>query len=171
MLSRYAVVETRFGWMVMGGTDAGLSMLTLPRPSVKAVVATIKASERAAVEDASAFGDLSFRLQRYFEGEDVELSDKLDFGSGTDFGMAVWAATRSIPHGETRSYSWVARLVGASKACRAVGSALGRNPLPIVVPCHRVITSDGRLGGFGGGLEMKRLLLRLEAPGRPLGLS
>ena len=171
MLSRYAVVETRFGWMVVGGSDAGLRMSTLPQPSVKYFVAAIKASERAAVEDASAFGDLAFRLQRYFEGEDVELSDKLDLGGATDFGMAVWAATRSIPYGETRSYAWVARLMGASKACRAVGSALGRNPLPIIVPCHRVVASDGGLGGFGGGLDMKRLLLRLETSGRPPGLS
>ena len=171
MLSRYAVVETRFGWMVVGGSDTGLRMITLPQPSVKYVVAAIKASERAAVEAESAFGDLAFRLQRYFEGEDVELSDKLDFGGATDFGMAVWAATRSIPYGETRSYAWVARLMGASKACRAVGSALGRNPLPIIVPCHRVVASDGGLGGFGGGLDMKRMLLRLETSGRPPGLS
>jgi methylated-DNA-[protein]-cysteine S-methyltransferase len=171
LLSRYAVVETRLGQVVIGGSDAGLRLLTLPRTSVKAVVAAIEASETAAVEDASAFGDLPLRLQRYFEGEDVELADKPDFGDASDFGIAVWSATRSIPFGETRSYAWVARQIGASKACRAVGGAMGRNPLPIIVPCHRVITGDGRLGGFGGGLDMKKQLLRLETPGRPPGRS
>ncbi|GAI87660.1 unnamed protein product, partial [marine sediment metagenome] len=74
-----------------------------------------------------------------------------------------WEETRLIPYGETRSYAWVAKQVGKPKAARAVGQAMGSNPLPIIIPCHRVITSNGKLGGFGGGLEMKRQLLSLEA--------
>jgi len=74
----------------------------------------------------------------------------------------VWQATRLIPYGETRSYLWVAVQIGKPGAARAVGQALGRNPLPVIVPCHRVIAADGGLGGFTGGLEMKRRLLELE---------
>jgi methylated-DNA-[protein]-cysteine S-methyltransferase len=75
----------------------------------------------------------------------------------------VWEITRLIPYGETRSYAWVAEQIGQPRAVRAVGQALGKNPLPIIIPCHRVITSNGKLGGFGGGLEMKKRLLSLEA--------
>jgi len=74
----------------------------------------------------------------------------------------VWQATRLIPYGETRSYLWVAVQIGKPGAARAVGQALGRNPLPVIIPCHRVIASDGGLGGFTGGLVMKRRLLELE---------
>lgn len=74
----------------------------------------------------------------------------------------MWRALLKIPRGETRSYAWVARQIGKPRATRAVGAACGANPVPIVVPCHRVIASDGSLGGFGGGLAWKRKLLRLE---------
>ena len=82
---------------------------------------------------------------------------------GTEFQLRVWNALRAIPYGETRSYAAIARQIGAPRSVRAVGAANGRNPLPIVVPCHRVIGSNGRLVGFGGGLRVKRLLLDIEA--------
>lgn len=80
----------------------------------------------------------------------------------TAFDRAVWAAALEIPFGETRSYAWVARRIGRPKAMRAVGNSLNRNPLAPFVPCHRVIASDGTLGGFAGGLKKKRLLLKQE---------
>jgi len=92
----------------------------------------------------------------------VDFPDELDFGSAPPFREAVWQATRSIPFGETRSYGWVAERIGKPNASRAVGQALAANQLAILVPCHRVIGSDGGLCGFGGGLEMKRSLLDME---------
>ncbi len=80
----------------------------------------------------------------------------------TQFQKAVWRATAGIPYGETRSYAWVAKRIGNPRAVRAVGQALGANPVPIIIPCHRVIGSSGKLCGFAGGLALKQRLLELE---------
>lgn len=108
------------------------------------------------LEDARA------QLLEYFAGKrrvfDLPLSPQ-----GTEFQLRVWAALRAIPYGETRSYQQVAESLGNSKATRAVGMANNRNPLPILIPCHRVVGKDGRLVGYGGGLQRKRYLLDLEA--------
>ncbi len=100
-------------------------------------------------------------LEEYFAGKRREFSFPLDL-RGTDFQLACWRALLAIPYGETRSYAAIARAVGKPKAFRAVGMANNRNPIAIVVPCHRVIASDGTLCGYGGGLEVKRKLLELE---------
>ena len=92
----------------------------------------------------------------------MDFPDKLDLARATRFQQDVWQITRTIPYGETRSYAWVAGQLGLPMAVRAVGQALARNPLPIIIPCHRVVGSHGGLGGFRGGLEMKRHLLNLE---------
>ncbi|MEP5567957.1 MAG: methylated-DNA--[protein]-cysteine S-methyltransferase [Halioglobus sp.] len=101
------------------------------------------------------------QLREYFAGKrqnfDLPLSP-----AGTEFQQNVWSALKAIPYGELRSYRDIAESLKKPKAVRAVGAANGRNPLPIVVPCHRVIGSDGSLTGFAGGLEAKRVLLRLE---------
>jgi len=112
------------------------------------------------------FEDLVARLRTYFSGHKVSFPDQLDLSGATPFQRQVWEKTRLIPFGETRSYSWVAEQIKQPGAVRAVGQALGRNPLPIIIPCHRVITADGKPGGYTGGLEMKRFLLRLEAIAR-----
>ena len=101
-----------------------------------------------------------FRL--YFAGELQTFDLPLEI-VGTDFQKRVWVALQTIPYGQTRSYSQLAREIGAPRAVRAVGAANGRNPIPIIVPCHRVIGASGKLVGFGGGLDWKRLLLDLEA--------
>jgi methylated-DNA-[protein]-cysteine S-methyltransferase len=103
------------------------------------------------------------QLQLYAQGKPVVWRVPLDFSSGTEFQRAVWNAMRNIPHGQTRSYGWLAERVKNPRAYRAVGSACGVNPLPVVVPCHRVVAGDGSLGGFSGGLNRKRRLLALEA--------
>ena len=102
------------------------------------------------------------QLQEYFAGtrKDFDLSLKL---SGTEFQVSVLEALQDIPYGQTTSYGAIAKQIGRPKAVRAVGAANGRNPIPIVVPCHRVIGSSGDLTGFGGGLDTKEALLRLEA--------
>ena len=102
-------------------------------------------------------------LDRYFGGQPVDFSRiPVRFAHGTDFQRHVWNTIQQIPYGEVRSYKWIAEQIGRPKAVRAVGSAVGANPVSILNPCHRVIRSNGALGGYGGGLERKRLLLAFE---------
>lgn len=103
------------------------------------------------------------QIGEYFAGSRQSFDLPLDL-RGTPFQIAVWQALGKIPYGETRSYAEIARAVGSPTACRAVGMANHRNPIPIVIPCHRVVGSDGSLVGYGGGLRIKRLLLALERP-------
>lgn len=122
----------------------------LPRDSVPLALPTTPLLRQAAAELAAYFaGDL-----REFT---VPLAPK-----GTPFQQKVWAALREIPYGETRSYKEIAAMVGNEKACRAVGMANNRNPLPIFIPCHRVVGADGELVGYAGGLDVKTFLLELE---------
>jgi len=102
-------------------------------------------------------------LKRYFSGESVSFDVPLDLRYYTPFQQAVWKAAAAIAPGETRSYAWIAKRIRNPKAARAVGQALGANPVPIIIPCHRVISSAGTMGGYSGGLGMKRKLLELEA--------
>lgn len=120
------------------------------------------------VEDPQRTAELRRQLAEYFAGErrefDLELAPE-----GTPFERSVWEALRTIPFGETRSYGEIAAAIGHPGAARAVGRANGANPIPIVVPCHRVIGSNGSLTGFGGGLENKSRLLELEGGALPFG--
>lgn len=103
------------------------------------------------------------QLREYFAGERHEFSLPVRVTRGSDFDRAVWSKIAEIPYGETATYGDIARAVGDPGAARAVGVACNRNPLPLVVPCHRVIGANGKLVGFGGGLHRKRFLLELEA--------
>ncbi|MFQ5827439.1 MAG: methylated-DNA--[protein]-cysteine S-methyltransferase [Dehalococcoidia bacterium] len=161
-MMRYCLFPTPLGWMGLLGSEAGIRRVILPKPSPQDVLRLLSHSLRGAKEDASPFGDLPQRLSRYLEGERVSLADPLDLEGTTPFQQEVWAQTRLIPPGQTRSYGWVARRMGRPRAVRAVGGALARNPVPLLIPCHRVVRSDGGLGGYGGGLEMKRRLLQIE---------
>jgi methylated-DNA-[protein]-cysteine S-methyltransferase len=102
-------------------------------------------------------------LTRYFAGDAVTFSVPLSVQGGSDFERAVWRELYAIPYAEMRTYGQVAAAVGEPHAARAVGTACNRNPLPVIVPCHRVVGADGKLVGFGGGLWRKKLLLELEA--------
>jgi methylated-DNA-[protein]-cysteine S-methyltransferase len=110
--------------------------------------------------------NLARHLQSYAAGKSVAFTVPLDLSAGTPFQRKVWRALCEIPRGQTRSYAWVARRIGRPRAVRAVGAACGANPISILIPCHRVIASDGSLGGFGGGLALKRRLLALEGADR-----
>ena len=103
------------------------------------------------------------QLRAYFVGDRTGFTVPLQVRGGSDFERAVWQAIAAIPYGETRSYGEIARSVGQPDGAQAVGTACNRNPLPIIVPCHRVIGANGKLVGFGGGLHRKRWLLQLEA--------
>ena len=114
------------------------------------------------VEDPARFEEARRQLDEYFAGQRTEFDLPLN-AKGTPFQQDVWAALQTIPYGEVRSYGQIAAQIGRPGASRAVGLANGRNPIAVIVPCHRVIGASGALTGYGGGLHRKRLLLDLEA--------
>ena len=151
------------GWVGMLASAKGLVDTTLPQRSAQEACQLLGDSVNHATWSLHPFEDLMERLKAYFNGHRTAFPDKLDLSRATHFQREVWETTRLIPYGETRSYAWVAEQIKRSLAMRAVGQALGKNPLPIIIPCHRVVANDGKLGGFSGGVKMKRYLLSLEA--------
>lgn len=147
------------------GSNQGLMSATLPQPSAREAERRLGDRIQAAARSEKPFTDLIERLKAYFAGQRVSFPDELDLSSATTFERQVWRLVRLIPYGETRSYGWIAKQMGKSGAARAVGQALARNRLPIIIPCHRVV-SDGGLGGYSGGLVVKKSLLHLEADHR-----
>ena len=158
----YITFNTAMGWVGVIDSKSGLRCTTLPQPSAREAHRLLGEKAEGADWSPHRFEDLVKRLQAYFNGDTVDFLDKLDLAGTTPFQREVWKITRLIPYGETRSYKWVAEQLGKPGAARGVGQALGRNPLPIIIPCHRVIRSDRGLGGFAGGLDMKRRLLEIE---------
>ncbi len=159
----YITFSTDMGWVGILSSAKGLLRTTLPQPSVHEVRQLLGNNINYAIWSPHLFKDLMERLRTYFSGYRTTFPDKLNLSQATHFQREVWDITRCIPYGETRSYAWVAEQIKKPRAVRAVGQALSKNPLPIIVPCHRVVASDGKLGGFSGGAEMKRCLLSLEA--------
>ena len=163
---KYTISHTSMGWVGILSSAQGLLRTTLPQHSAQhsAQQARHLLGERLnyAVWSPNLFDGLMERFRIYLSGGKITFPDQLDLSGATPFQYRVWEITRLIPYGETRSYTWVAQQVGKPGAVRAVGQALARNPLPVTIPCHRVLAIDGGLGGFSGGTEMKRCLLQLE---------
>ena len=157
---KYALRETKLGWVGIVIEDGAIVAAALPRSREAAEEAMARCgADEPAGDEAAPLLDL---VQRAAEGEDVPTNGVLRLVGGTPFQRAVWQEMRSIPRGSTISYAELARRVGRPGAARAVGQAVGANPIPLLIPCHRVAGSNGGLGGFGGGLPMKRTLLRQE---------
>ncbi|MCP5151692.1 MAG: methylated-DNA--[protein]-cysteine S-methyltransferase [Ectothiorhodospiraceae bacterium] len=152
---RYTYVDSPIGRLLLAGDTRGLHYLGFPsgRGSL--------APPPTWTPDPSPFANVTAQLGDYFDGR-LRVFDVALVMHGTEFQRRVWTLLRDIPFGETRSYGWLAAALGTPRASRAVGAANGANPLPIIVPCHRVIGADGSLTGFGGGLPTKRFLLELE---------
>lgn len=150
--------ESPIGTLLLQGDDEVVSLIKLP-------CASTEASPAPWVDDvprvAKALKKAVTQLRQYFDGRRRQFDLELEL-SGTDFQVAVWEALAEIPYGETVTYAELAEMVGHPNAFRAVGSANGANPIPIVLPCHRVVASGGGLGGYGGGLPLKKSLLALE---------
>jgi methylated-DNA-[protein]-cysteine S-methyltransferase len=108
------------------------------------------------------YGSFYQQLDDYFQGKEVDFDVPLDIRSGTPFQRTVWDYLRKIPYGQTRSYGEIARSIGKPGSQRAIGQANGANPLPIIIPCHRVVAADHKLGGYSAGVEIKRALLSIE---------
>ena len=143
-------VMTKYGTVIIEAGPKGIVSLELSRGREK------KYNDRSVYLDK-----LERYLKEYFKGRNPAVSFPLDL-KGTAFQKTVWKALLKIPYGETSTYAWVAKQAGNLKACRAAGNAVGRNPIAIVLPCHRVIRSDGSLGGFSGGLKWKKILHKVE---------
>jgi len=151
-------------WMGICSTKKGISLVVLPRLTEEEVLQTIREHTQGAnlEESPQHFENLKKDLLDYFSGRKVEFDYPIDLSHYTPFQSAVFTATRSIPYGETRSYHWIARKIGNPKGSRAVGQALKENSIPILVPCHRVIEQNGKIGGFSPGIKWKEWLLQLE---------
>jgi methylated-DNA-[protein]-cysteine S-methyltransferase len=162
---RHTIVDSPVGELLLAADDHALRRLSFQAgPDPLAVPPTWVRADDGVLATARA------QLAEYFAGERRAFDLPLAF-DGTDFQRRVWGALLEIPYGETTSYGELARRIGRPDACRAVGLANGSNPIAVIVPCHRVIGTNGSLTGFGGGLERKRLLLDLEGGAVQLALG
>ncbi len=166
-VTSYTTIASPLGDLVLAAADDALTGLYIAHPPKSLDTSSWR-------RDAEPLRDAIAQVRAYFAGElrdfDLPLAP-----AGTPFQRQVWEALRTIPYGETRSYGYIAAAIGRPSASRAVGMANGRNPISIIVPCHRVIGSNGLLTGYGGGLDRKQILLDLErravAPERENQLS
>ena len=152
----YCYLDTPIGELLLAGEDGALAMIGFPKGSMR------RDPESDWIYNEKPLTQVRQQLTEYFAGKRKRFDLPLRL-AGTEFQVSVLEALQKIPYGETVSYGEVAKRIGRPKAMRAVGAANGRNPIPIVVPCHRVIGRSGDLTGFGGGIDTKEALLRLEA--------
>ena len=153
--TRYRWLDSPFGRLLISGDDTGLRSIFFDREGRRCTPGSDW------IRDDASHAEAVRQLGAYFEGRLKEFDLALA-PHGTEFQLEVWRALVEIPYGETASYAEIAARIGRPEAVRAVGAANGANPLPIVVPCHRVIGADGSLTGYGGGLDLKASLLALE---------
>lgn len=152
----YCYLNSPIGDLLLAGDESALTLIGFPKGKMR------HDPEPDWIFNEKPFAAARQQLQEYFAGDRKDFDLPLQL-SGTEFQVQVLEELQTIPYGETTSYGDIANRIGRPKAVRAVGAANGRNPLPIVIPCHRVIGSSGDLTGFGGGLDTKAALLRLEA--------
>jgi methylated-DNA-[protein]-cysteine S-methyltransferase len=145
------VIRTRAGRVGIYASEKGLTRIVLGEKA------------RGSRERNEVLKKARKELGAYFSGKQVRFTVPVDLGCATEFRVRVWRKLRNMPYGQTVSYGTLARMCGRPRSSRAIGGAVGANPLPVVIPCHRVIAADGSLGGFAGGLKWKKFLLRLEA--------
>ena len=160
----WASVKSRVGVIRAAATPRGVCTIALGTETAQDFFSWLERHVGHAPRRPERSGLVGLALDQiaeYLEGKRREFDLPLDL-RGTEFQRKVWAAVAGIPYGQTRTYAEVARLIGKPQAVRAAGAANGANPLPLVVPCHRVLGSDGSLTGYGGGLDVKRKLLEME---------
>ena len=160
----YSVFKTRWGWTGVVQGENGVKNIILPHPFRQEVEEIIAQRFPNAQQDDAALESLTKTFDDYFKGKKIFPSLPIDWSGNTEFSKKVLTATQNIPRGEVRTYKWLGIYLGKPRSFRAIGNALRRNPFPIVVPCHRVICSDGSLGGFSApsGVSLKRKLLEME---------
>ncbi len=156
------IFKSRWGWMGLAESSAGIASIVLSKSSKQAVKASLGAKDQPAGTPSPRLLSARKQLTQYLEGKRTSFTVPLDLSKGTTFQRRVWSVLRHVPYGRLSSYRSLAALVGGTQYARAVGNAVGSNPVPIIVPCHRVVAHDGSLGGFSCGLPIKRKLLALE---------
>jgi len=154
-MKQYCYVNSPIGNLLLAGTKKGLETILFPYAHEHTNI-TAQWSHNEHI-----FSSVRLQLFEYFQGKRREFTTDLNL-RGTVFQVKVWRELQKIPFGRTESYSNIAKKIGNSRACRAVGMANNRNPVPIIIPCHRVIGKNGTLTGFGGGVDLKQKLLKLE---------
>lgn len=146
----FDILETPFGKIYLIFSGPSLTGITFDRP------------QGISFRSSEAAGPAKRELEEYFSQGRKRFSCETSFPGGSEFERLVWNALREVPYGETRTYKWLADRIGHPRSCRAVGNALGKNPIPIIFPCHRIIESDGSLGGYSSGTDLKRRLIEME---------
>lgn len=159
----YGIFDSSLGVICVASTEKGVCKIALPKEGEKDFFEWLRThfSPQDVIEDRSKNEGVLAELESYLAGELREFQSPLDL-RGTEFQRKVWREVKAIPYGTTRSYRDIAERIGHPRAYRAVGAANRANPIPVIVPCHRVIGRDGSLRGYGGGVAMKERLLRLE---------
>ena len=160
---KYHLFQCAVGWIALLSSEKGLRRLSM-KPEPQEALADLGPELDRSANDPSSFSAVQERLEQYMQGDVSALENiALDLSNAPPFFGAAWQACRRIPAGETRSYAWLAAEAGNPLAVRAAGQAMAKNPFALIVPCHRVIASDGDLRGYGaGGLRVKAKLLELE---------
>ena len=160
----YTLFHTSFGWCGIVFGIEGIKMIYLPEPQKEKLKKKLFSCFRNAEEGAHRIKGIIGDISNYFKGENVHFNYVLDLKSMTYFQKKLYRETMKISYGNTRCYNWLAEKVGISGGARAIGNALGKNPLPLLIPCHRVIRKNGMLGGFSspGGIILKKKMLLME---------
>lgn len=158
----FAMYESSIGYVVLVARNGKLIRLDISDAGLYEVKKEVLALYPGARESLPAFKTVRTLLDRYLRGMPVDFDVEVDISDFADFTQKVLTKLRTIPYGEVRSYGWIAKELGCAGAGRAVGQAVKRNPLPIIIPCHRVIREDGSIGGFSLGVRLKEKLLALE---------
>lgn len=163
-MRRAMIFNSPWGWMGIAESSKGIQAIVLPKRSKRAVESDLRAQSKEPLqqEESAQLEAARDQLLDYLAGRRNAFDVPIDLSQGTSFQRKVWRTLQQVPYGKLRSYQWIALRVGGRRYARAVGNAVGANPLPIVVPCHRIVAHDASLGGFSGGLSMKRKLLSLE---------
>lgn len=158
------IFKSPWGWMGIAESSKGIQTIVLPKQSKRAVESDLKAQSNGPWEERASplLEAARQQLLDYLAGKRDTFDVPLDLSRGTSFQRKVWRILQRVPYGKLRSYQWIALRVGGRQYARAVGNAVGSNPLPVVIPCHRIVAHDASLGGFSCGLPMKRKLLSLE---------
>lgn len=163
-MRRAIIFKSPWGWVGISETAKGIDAIALPKGSKRAIESGLRAIAGGPFKQGTSTRLDAARLQLldYLAGTGNTFDVSLDISRGTLFQRQVWRVLQRVPYGKLRSYQWIAARVGGRHYARAVGNAVGANPLPIMIPCHRIVAQDASLGGFSCGLPMKRKLLTLE---------
>ena len=159
----YSSFDSPFGPVFVAKTIKGVCFINLSKISEAGFQSLLqKRFRKKTIRDDQKLKDVTNELLDYFNGNQVNSKSILDLSIGTIFQRKVWNKISEIPYGELRTYKWIASEIGNINAVRAVGNAVGKNPVPPIIPCHRVIRTDGNLGGFSSGIPLKKWLIKLE---------